>query len=276
MTDADVRMMRAGGRDLRVATWRLDMPSEHLPVLLFSGIGCNIEAMTLLADSLSDRGCIVFDMPGIGGSAEPLAPYNLYTMSLATAELLDQLRVAQVDILGLSWGGAMAQQFALQHGKRVSRLILCATSAGIIMAPGDLSLLGKLADWRNYLDGTLMQQFYLDGLDGLPESAALMARLEPPNPRAFMYQLIAMAGWTSVPALPFLKKPVLILAGSEDAIVPLANAELLHALIPGSELEVIAGGGHLFLVSHREQSARAIRAFLDREDAHGQQVRRAA
>jgi pimeloyl-ACP methyl ester carboxylesterase len=66
--------------------------------------------------------------------------------------------------------------------------------------------------------------------------------------------------------LPFLHKPTLIMMGDADAIVPLANGRILHTLIPGSELEVFAGGGHLFLLSHREQSVRCIRAFLDREE----------
>ena len=55
ITTADVRLMEVGGRTLRVATWRLDMPSEHLPVLFFNGIGANIEAVAPLAEALDDR-----------------------------------------------------------------------------------------------------------------------------------------------------------------------------------------------------------------------------
>ena len=80
MTAADVRLMEAGGRTLRVATWRLDLPSEHLPVLFFNGIGANIEAVAPLADALDDRGFVMFDMPGVGGSPEPTVPYNLAVM----------------------------------------------------------------------------------------------------------------------------------------------------------------------------------------------------
>ena len=70
MTTAHVRLMQVGGRELRVATWRLDMPSDHLPVLFFNGIGANIEAVAPLAEALDDRGFVMFDMPGVGGSPE--------------------------------------------------------------------------------------------------------------------------------------------------------------------------------------------------------------
>jgi poly(3-hydroxyalkanoate) depolymerase len=271
MKSADVRMMRVGGRELRVATWRLDMPSEYLPVLFFNGIGANIEAVAPLADALEDRGFVIFDMPGVGGSPEPLVPYNTFTMCRTAAQLLDQLGLGEVDLMGVSWGGAMAQQFAMQHGDRVRHLVLCATSAGMVMVPGNPTALSKMADPSRYLDAAFMEKHFgaLYG-DALGRTAGkgsqIGRRLTPPSRRGYLYQLLAMAGWTSAPALPFLRKPTLIMMGEEDAIVPLVNGRILHALIPGSELEIFEGGGHLFLLSHREQSISCIRTFLDREE----------
>jgi poly(3-hydroxyalkanoate) depolymerase len=271
MKTADVRMMSVGGRTLRVATWRLDQPSDHLPLLFFNGIGTNIEAVAPLADALDDRGFVIFDMPGIGESPEPVVPYNPFTMAWTTVRLLDDLGLAEVDVMGVSWGGAMAQHFALQHGDRVRRLILCATSAGMVMVPGAPKALSKMANPRRFVDAAFMQKhfttLYGGGLGGSPDRAAHMARLKPPSTRGYLYQLLAMMGWTSAPALPFLRKPTLIMMGDEDAIVPLANGKILHGLISGSELEIFEGGGHLFLLSHREQSVSCMRAFLDREDA---------
>ncbi len=262
--------MHVGGRDLRVARWRLDMPSHHLPVLFFNGIGANIEAVAPLAEALDDRGFIIFDMPGVGGSPEPSVPYNTFTMAWTAARLLDALGLDEVDVMGVSWGGAMAQHFALQHGRRVRRLILAATSAGMLMVPGNPAALSKMADPRRYVDAAFMEKhftsLYGDGLGKSPGKAAHMARLTPPSRRGYVYQLLAMIGWTSAPALPFLKKPVMIMMGEDDRIVPLVNGRILNALIRGSELEVFEGGGHLFLLSHREQSVSAIRAFLDRPD----------
>lgn len=268
-------MMQAGGRTLRVASWRLDMPSEHLPVLFFNGVGANIEAVAPLAEALDDRGFVIFDMPGVGGSPEPAVPYNPFTMCWTAAKLLDALRLEAVDVMGVSWGGAMAQHFALQHPRRVRRLILCATSAGMLMVPGKLSALSKMANPRRYVDAAFMKKhfrtLYGDGLGSSPDRVAHMARLKPPSTRGYLYQIIAMLGWTSAPALPFLKKPTLIMMGDEDAIVPLSNGRILHALIAGSELEIFEGGGHLFLLSHREQSVSCIRAFLGRAEGDAEQ-----
>jgi poly(3-hydroxyalkanoate) depolymerase len=280
MTTADVRMMTVGGRTLRVATWRLDVASEHLPLLFFNGIGTNIEAVAPLATALEDRPFVIFDMPGIGGSPEPVVPYNPFTMAWVTAQLLDALGIEQVDVMGVSWGGAMAQHFTLQHRGRVRRLILCATSAGMLMIPGNPASLSKMANPRRFVDAAFMQkhftQLYGGGLGNSPDRGAHMARLTPPTTRGYMYQLLAMLGWTSAPALPFLRKPTLIMMGDADSIVPLANGKLLHSLIGGSHLEVFEGGGHLFLLSHREQAVSSIRAFLGRDEDHALSRRKAA
>lgn len=268
-------MISVGGRELRVATWRLDSPSDHMPVLFFNGIGANIEAVAPLAEALDDRAFIMFDMPGVGGSPEPLVPYNTFTMAWTSARLLDQLGLDQVDVMGVSWGGAMAQQFALQHASRVRRLILCATSAGMLMVPGKPAALSKMVDPRRYVDAAFMEKhfatLYGDALGKTAGKSSHMGRLTPPTRRGYLYQLFAMLGWTSAPALPFLKKPTLIMMGDQDAIVPLVNGRFLQRLIPNSELEVFEGGGHLFLLSHREQSISCMRAFLDRVDPLGEQ-----
>jgi poly(3-hydroxyalkanoate) depolymerase len=271
MKSAEVSLETVGGRVLRVARWRLDMPSEHLPVLFFNGIGANIEAVAPLAEALDDRGFIMFDMPGVGESPEPLVPYNAFTMAWTTTLLLDRFGIEQVDVMGVSWGGAMAQHFALQHPGRTRRLILVATSAGMVMVPGNPKALSKMADPRRYVDAAFMekhfQTLYGGALGKASGKAGHIARLKPPTRRGYLYQLLAMIGWTSAPALPFLKAPTLILMGDDDQIVPLANGRILNSLIPGSELEVMEGGGHLFLLSHRDQSISAIRRFLDRPDA---------
>jgi pimeloyl-ACP methyl ester carboxylesterase len=75
---------------------------------------------------------------------------------------------------------------------------------------------------------------------------------------------MAMMGWTSAPFLPFMKHETLIMMGGDDQIVPLANGRFLQMLIPNSELFVIEDGGHLFMLSHVEESIAAIRAFLDK------------
>jgi len=260
-------MENVGGRVLRVARWRLDEPSDHPPILFFNGIGANIEAVAPLAEALSDRGFIMFDMPGVGKSPDPLIPYNPASITWTTAKLLDRFGLDEVDVMGISWGGAIAQHFALQYPGRTRKLVLVATTAGMLMVPGNPAALTKMANPRRYVDAAFMAEhfetLYGGALGNLSGKGGHMDRLTPPSPRGYMYQLMAMLGWSSAPALPFMKKDTLILMGDEDQIVPLLNGKFLNMLIPNSELVVMEGGGHLFLLSHKDQSIAAIRGFLD-------------
>ena len=81
------------------------------------------------------------------------------------------------------------------------------------------------------------------------------------SPLGYLYQLVAAAGWTSLPFLPAIRQPVLIVAGDDDPIIPLANARLMNLLIPGSRLHVYHGG-HLGLATEAAELAPVVDAFL--------------
>ncbi|MEO9462822.1 MAG: alpha/beta fold hydrolase [Marinomonas sp.] len=274
MHDAQVTMESVAGRTLRVARWRWDDESEHLPVLFFNGIGANIEAVAPLAAALNDRPFIMFDMPGIGGSPDPLLPYNSVTMAYTATLLLDRFGADEVDVMGISWGGAMAQHFAIQHPGRTRRVVLAATSMGMIMVPGNPAALSKMANPRRYIDADYMMNHFetlYGGAAAGGENAGggkegHTSRLTPPSARGYFYQLLAMMGWTSAPALPFMKKPMLVMMGDDDQIVPLVNGKMITSLAPNAELKVLEGGGHLFLLTHKDESLEAIHEFLDAPD----------
>jgi poly(3-hydroxyalkanoate) depolymerase len=258
-------METVDGRTLRVAVWRASTATAKLPILFFNGIGANIEAMAPMAELMDDRDFITFDMPGIGGSPDPVVPYNAILMSRIAGLLLDRFDMPVVDVMGVSWGGAMAQQFALQNNARTNKLILVATSAGMLMVPGNPAALVKMADPRRYIDPEFMAKHFKTLYGGMVgNKSEHINRLKPPSKTGYFYQLMAMMGWTSAPFLPFMKTETLIMMGDDDQIVPLANGKFLNFLIPNSELFVVENGGHLFLLSHVEESIAAIRAFLDR------------
>jgi len=258
-------METVDGRTLRVAVWRASKATHKLPILFFNGIGANIEAMAPMAELLDDRDFITFDMPGIGGSPDPVVPYNAILMARIASLLLDRFEIPIVDVMGVSWGGAMAQQFALQNNARTNKLILVATSAGMLMVPGNPSALVKMADPRRYIDPDFMAKHFKTLYGGMVgNKSEHIGRITPPSKTGYFYQLMAMMGWTSAPFLPFMKTETLIMMGDDDQIVPLANGKFLKFLIPNSELFVVENGGHLFLLSHVEESIAAIRAFLDR------------
>ena len=258
-------METVDGRTLRVAVWRASKATTKLPILFFSGIGAKIEAMAPMAELLDDRDFITFDMPGIGGSPDPVVPYNALLMARIAALLLDRFEMPIVDVMGVSWGGAMAQQFALQNSTRTNKLILVATSAGMLMVPGNPAALVKMADPRRYIDPDFMAKHFKTLYGGMVgNKAEHIGRITPPSKTGYFYQLMAMMGWTSAPFLPFMKTETLIMMGDDDQIVPLANGKFLNFLIPNSDLFVVKNGGHLFLLSHVEESIAEIRAFLDR------------
>ncbi len=269
MNEATISMEQVGGRTLRTATWRLDMPSDHLPVLFFNGIGANIEAVAPLAAALPERGFIMFDMPGTGESPDPLLPYNPFTMSWTAAKLLEKFGLDEVDVMGVSWGGAMAQHFALQHPGLTRRLTLIATTPGMVMVPGNPAAFTKMANPRRYTDPEFMNEHFATLYGGVDKDGAAhqkdshIGRLKPPSPRGYLYQLMCMIGWSSLPALPFMSKETLIMMGEDDQIVPVINGKILNAMIPNSRLMTFAGGGHLFLLTHTDETVAAIREFLD-------------
>jgi len=259
------RDIRVGSNVLRTAVWEGKGPGR--PLLFFNGIGANIELIAPFAEALHDRDVIAFDAPGVGGSPSASFPYRPWQFARMAAGILDRLGYDEVDVMGVSWGGAMAQQFAFQYGSRVHRLILAATSAGMFMIPGKPAALAKLAHPKRYMNPAYMlehfEMLYGDETDGADGHAK---RLRAPSIRGYFYQLLAGMGWTSVPFLPFLKPPTLVLAGENDQIVPLINGRFLASLSPGARLETVSGG-HLFLVSRAKEVLPVIRSFLDEEPA---------
>jgi poly(3-hydroxyalkanoate) depolymerase len=144
------------GRTLRVGVRPCGQAQP--PLLLFNGIGANIELFEPFLNALQGPEAIIFDVPGVGGSPAPWWPYRPSLLARLSARLLDQLGHEQVDVLGFSWGGALAQQFAYQHAKRCRRLVLAATSPGHLMVPGKLTALLKMATPRRYKDPDYMRR----------------------------------------------------------------------------------------------------------------------
>lgn len=259
---AQVSMIGVAGRRLRVARWNVSA-NAHPPLLMLNGIGLNLELLGPLARALPEREVICFDMPGIGNSPDPIIPYTMSCMALTTAALLDRLEIERADLLGISWGGALAQQFAFQHRARTGKVVLAATTPGATMVPGNMSTLAHMADPREYtVERTLRRNLASIYNGGGNERISLNA-VKAPSPFGFSYQLAAISTWTSLPFLSLLSMPVMIMADEQDQLVPPANAHFLHNAIPGSRLEMFDGGGHLFMLSQRDMFISKMRAFLD-------------
>ena len=261
--------MRIGLHEVDGQTLRVgirDGAQGRPPLLLFNGIGASIELVAPFLAALDGPEAIVFDVPGVGGSPAPRLPYRPWMLARLTAQLLDQLGYAEVDVLGVSWGGALAQQFAFQQASRCRRLVLAATSPGHLMVPGRLSVMLKMATPRRYKDPDYMRRVAGDIYGGAMRRSPDLVRKHLTHVRwssdyGYYLQLLAGFGWTSLPWLRFLPQPTLVMAGTDDPIVPVANGRILARLIPDARLVTI-DDGHLFLVTSAGESARMIGEFL--------------
>jgi len=258
------------GRILRVAV--RDGNPAWPPLLLCNGFGARLEMLQPFVDALDPRRAIIrFDMPGLGGSPAPLLPYHLGTTPPLLSGLLDQLGYQQADVLGISWGGGLAQQFALRCPARVRRLVLVATTPGTLMVPGSPRTLLRMLTPRRHQDpgypARLAGELFGGSTreDPSPARDLLHAVTRPGPARGSFYQLLSLAGWTSLPRLPRLQRPALILAGDDDPIIPLANARIMHQLMPRSDLHIYHGG-HLDLDLEAEPMAAIVEAFLTAEN----------
>jgi poly(3-hydroxyalkanoate) depolymerase len=257
-------MHEVGGQRLRVAV-RPGPPTQP-PLLLFNGIGASVELVQPFFDALDDREAIVFDVPGVGGSPTPSHLYRPRTLATLAAELLDQLGHAEVDVLGVSWGGVMAQQFAFQHATRCRRIVLAATSPGHLMVPGKPSVLLKMATPRRYRDPGYRERVAGDIYGGVMRRSPELARHHLRHVRwsgdaGYYMQLAAVLGWTSLPWLPLLAQPALVMTGTDDPLVPPINGRILAALIPKARLVTI-DDGHLFLITSARESGKIVSDFL--------------
>lgn len=241
------------------------------PLLLIMGIGGNVEMWGPLIDAMDGRQTIAFDAPGSGESDLPRLPLSMRGLAGTTARLLDELGYDRVDVLGVSWGGALAQQLAIQEPTRVRRLVLAATGCGLGGVPGNPLTMAILLTPLRYYSRRYLELVapYLYGR-GSDEAADLvhqqaLARLQrPPSLVGYYLQMAALAGWTSLPFLRRIRQPTLVMSGGNDRIVPPINARMLRALIPGARLHVVEGSGHLFLLDRARESAEVITGFLGR------------
>lgn len=229
------------------------------PLLLLNGLGGLIRAFDPLRAELMDYRTITLDVPGVGKSQMPRWPMRLPRHADLIAQMLKQLGIDQVDVFGVSWGGALAQEFTLRYPSMVRRLILAATSAGpaMLVKPADVLDFfgtGKSAKARK-------QEGSRNAIQALMRFGVANGMLTV-NPRTYYHQLTALVGWTSLLRLFRLRQRTLILNGERDTLVRLYNAHILRRTIRRAELHILPGEGHFFVVTSVGQTADAIREFL--------------
>jgi len=248
---------------------RVHRSGAGAPLLLINGIGASLEMWRPVLPHLPGREIIAFDLPGAGRSAVPRVPLRMRGLADIVAELVSQLGVGPVDVLGYSFGGVVAQELAHRHPALVRRLILGATAAGWpAQPPSPLVTLLMMTPARYYhrrLAAAIVP--IIAGGRTARDPSVLQASIDqrvasPPTVRGYLQQLYAITGWTSHPWLGRLQHPTLVLHGSRDPIVPVVNARVMACRIPHATLAEIPGAGHMVLFDEPDRAAPAINRFL--------------
>jgi poly(3-hydroxyalkanoate) depolymerase len=250
---------------------------NSIPLLCFNGIGANLSLFTPFVEAMHESNpdieIITFDVPGVGGSSTPSLPYRFSGLAKTVSQVLDYLNYAQVDVLGLSWGGFLATQFAYDHPQRCKKLILCATATGVTSIPPSMKVLSLMASPRRYSDSAYMIEIapliYGGKFRSDPELAIKYAQKmeanrseNKANTTGYKFQQLAICWWSSLWMLPYIKQPALLIGGSDDPIIPLVNMKIMKGLITNSKLHVV-DDGHLFLLCSTDVVTPIITEFLE-------------
>jgi poly(3-hydroxyalkanoate) depolymerase len=263
------RLVPVLGQQIRVNVRR----GSGVPLVLCNGIGASLEVLDPLVDHLNpDTTVVRFDVPGTGGSPDSPLPYGFPYLAAVLGRLLRKLGiVGPVDILGLSWGGALAQQFAFQNPRRCRRLILVSTGTGAIMVPGGPAILAKMVTPRRFLDheyaASIAGEIYGGAVRDDPSIVKRLfdRQLMAGSRVGYLHQLLAGAVWTSVFALPMVRQRTLILAGLDDPIIPVVNARIMGRLLPHATVH-LHRGGHIDLITNAAELAPVIELFRSQPD----------
>jgi pimeloyl-ACP methyl ester carboxylesterase len=242
------------------------------PLLLIMGLGANATAWEQQIPAFREEfQVIAFDNRGSGRSDKPPPPYSMQELAEDARGLLDQLGIESAHVFGMSMGGMIAQELALQHPERVRALVLGGTMAGgpnaVMAGPG------LIQQWLSMASMPLQQaiefgltflysdEFLSRNREALVRRALELAHLMAP-PHALRGQVMAIMGFNAYDRLDQIDKPTLILTGTDDKIVPAKNSRVLAQRIPAARLVEFPGVGHGFLVEKAAQTNATVLAFL--------------
>jgi 3-oxoadipate enol-lactonase len=239
------------------------------PLLLIMGLGYSsvMWHRTLPIVSAHYR-TILFDNRGVGKSGVPSGAYSIAQMASDAAAVLDAVGVARAHVFGVSMGGMIAQEFAINYPDCVSRLVLGCTACGgrnsVQAAANVLAVVMARAKMTPEEGAKAMAPYIYDAStppERIEEDLALRRR-DYPQADGYLGQVQAILAWSSFDRLNLIQAPTLIIHGETDQLVPPENAPILASAIAGSRLVMLPHASHLFTTDQPEASHREILAFL--------------
>jgi pimeloyl-ACP methyl ester carboxylesterase len=241
------------------------------PVLLIMGLGYPSAMWYRMLPYLVDGyRTIRFDNRGTGGTGVPAGTYTIKEMADDAAAVLDAAGEPSAHVVGLSMGGFIAQELALRHAGRVRSLALVCTHMNgpeaVAPSPEALDMMARRSSMtpREAAEAAVPFVYATDTDRALIEEDFAVRMRQPTSPEGYERQLQAvLAHGGTYGRLPQIGVPTLVVQGTEDRLVDPANAPVLAGAIPGAQLVMIEGASHVLLTDRTQQTATALRAFLD-------------
>jgi pimeloyl-ACP methyl ester carboxylesterase len=239
------------------------------PVVLINGIGAHTQMWGPMEQELVGRRVISFDAPGTGRSDTTLLPRTMGRLADLVGLMFDAMNLDRADVVGYSFGGGLAQQFARQSPDRVRRLVLASTLPGWGGVPGYLRALLSVATPLRYYSRSFYEGTAAAVAGGRarndPDYVRRLWQCRSGNAPSFTgygQQLWAMTFWSSLPWLAQIQAPTLIVVGDDDPLVPLSNPLMMGARMPCSRIFIGRGEGHFQLLDAHGPALTAIEQFL--------------
>jgi pimeloyl-ACP methyl ester carboxylesterase len=252
---------------------------EGAPLVLIPGFGTGLWIWFKQLPAFSKEFCtIAFDPRGISRSDAPDAPITIRTGADDVAALLKALDIESAHILGASFGGFVAQEFALGYPEMTRSLSLCCTSFGgphhVPPSPETLRALAstKGLNTEDRVRENLLLAFSYEYVESNREEVERVIHLRAENfvpEYAYLHQLQAAMTFNTEERVSEIKAPTLVLTGDADTIVPPANSVNLAARIKAAELVFIKGGSHTFFIEKADEFNRAVIKFIKESEQAG-------
>ncbi|PRZ44416.1 pimeloyl-ACP methyl ester carboxylesterase [Antricoccus suffuscus] len=271
LEDRPRRHERVVAGNVEMAVTQYDGPGH--PLVLINGLGTHQQMWNPLVAGLTTSKVVTFDFPGIGRSHVLGVPQSMSGFASLVERVVDDLGLEQPDLLGYSFGGMVAQEFAHTRPDRVRRLTLVGTAPGVGAVVGYPSAMLALATPMRYYSRTFYkwtQRFLAGGeIERSPEflqRTAELRKLYRPHPVTYYSQLYACQTWSSLPWLDTVQTPTLVVHGTDDPIIPFANAQLMAQTLPNARLYTASTEGHLFMQDANSRAIPAIHEFVSADD----------
>jgi 3-oxoadipate enol-lactonase len=255
--------------ELLGATLHYESRGDGPPVLLICGIPAIVSDWEPVAAGLAGAGyrVIAYDNRGGGGSSVPPGPYTTAQLADDADALLLQLEIDRAHVFGMSLGGMIAQELAINHPDRVDRLILGCTHAGVAHAapmPPETGRAFALQtdDWGERMAALAPKAFAPDAEPDLVAGFIAKKSKDAQDPVGYDAQVQAALTHDAADRLHEIAAPTLVMTGDHDQVIPGESSDLLAERIPDARLEVIHGTGHLFFIERPLQTLMLLTEFL--------------